>query len=117
MGSYRGNSPAGVDSQCLEEVVARLGKGTAAAAALRDDIEEMRQHQRGKGHTAAPVHFSNNKTRPTKRSSKNISKQDSRSIGEAISRVQHVAVASETVSAARAGAPWRQAPLKAGAVC
>merc|ERR1719242_2801882 len=113
--SYRGNSPAGVDSQCLEEVVARLGKGSAAAAGLRKDIEEMRQHQRGKGHLAAPLHLSSNETKTTERSSKNNGKQQTRSFGEATSQVQHVAVASETVSATRAGAPWRQAPLKAGA--
>jgi len=94
--SYHGNSPAGVDSQCLEEVVARLGKGSIAAAGLRKDIEEMRQHQRGK--------LSNNTIRTTERSSKNNGKRDSRSTGEAFSRVRH-----ETMSAARAGAPWRQA--------
>jgi len=113
--SYRGNFPAGVDSQCLEEVVAKLGKGSAAAASLRKDIEDMRQHQRGKGHSAAPLHWSNNKTKATERSSKNSGRQDSRSFGGAMSQVQHVGVASETVSAARTGAPWRQAPLKAGA--
>jgi len=97
--SYQGNSPAGVDSQCLEEVVARLGKGSAAAAGLRKDIEEMRQHQRGKGHSAAPLHMSSNRT--TERSSKNNGKREWRSTGEA--------VASDTKFAARAGAPWRHA--------
>merc|ERR1719362_2792047 len=114
--SYQGNSPAGVDSQCLEEVVARLGKGSAAAAGLRKDVDEMRQHQRGKGHSAAPLHMSNSKTKTTEWSSKNSGKQGSRSFGEARSQVQHVAVASEPgrVSTGQAGAPWRQAPLKPG---
>jgi len=107
--SYQCNSLAGVDSQCFEEVVARLGKGSAAAAALRKDIEEMRQHQRGKGQSAAPMHLRNNMTRTAERSNKNNGKRDSRSIGEAISQMKRVPVASETMSAARAGAPWRQA--------
>jgi len=105
--SYQGNSPAGVDSQCLEEVVARLGKGSVAAAGLRKDIEETHQHQRRKGHSAAPWHLCNNRT--TERSSKNNGKQERRSIGEAVSQVPRVAVASDTKSTARAGAPWRQA--------
>jgi len=104
--SYQGNSPAGVDSQCLEEIVARLGKGSVAAAGLRKDIEEMRQHQRGSGHAAAPWHLSTNRT--TERSSKNNGKRERRSIGEAVSQVPCVAVASDTKSAALAGAPWRQ---------
>lgn len=111
--SYRGDFPVGVDSQCLEEVVAKLGKGSAAAAGLRKDVEDMRQHQRGKGHSAAPLHWSSSKTKTSERSSKNIGKQDSRSFGGAMSQVQHKAVTSETVSSTRAGAPWRQAPLKA----
>jgi len=115
--SYHGNSPAGVDSQCLEDVVARLGKGSIAAAGLRKDIDEMRQHQRGKGQSAAPLlHLNNNTTRTTQQSSKNNGKRDMRSTGEAISQVQRVAVASETMSAARAGAPWRQASSESGSI-
>jgi len=107
--SYRGRDPAGVDSQCLEETVARLGKGTAAAVALRKEIGEACQCQRGSGHSAASLHLGKNKTRTTERSSKKNCKRDSRSTGEASGQSRHAAVVSETVSSARARTPWRRA--------
>jgi len=107
--SYRGDDPAGVDSHCLEDIVARLGKGSVAAAALEMEIEEARQHQRGNGHSAAPLHLRRNKTRTIERNSKKTCKRDSRSAGETNSQSRHVAVVSETVSTVRAKAPWRRA--------
>merc|ERR1719360_402590 len=106
--SYRGNFPAGVDSQCLEEVVAKLGKGSAAAASLRKDIEDMRQHQRGKGHSAAPLHWSNNKTKATERSSTNGGAMETGSSEGRSSILVSTDVAYSWCCTARCTSPFQQ---------
>merc|ERR1719195_1589423 len=45
--AYRGDAAAGVDSQCLDETLSRLGVGSKAAVALQTDIDlSRRQHCR-----------------------------------------------------------------------
>jgi len=50
--SCQGASPAGVDYQCLEDVVAKLGTQSELVKALRAQVEEVWQHQQVRGRQA-----------------------------------------------------------------
>jgi len=49
----QGASPAGVDSQCFEDVVAKLGTRSELVKSLRKQVEEVWQHRRVRGRHAA----------------------------------------------------------------
>jgi pentatricopeptide repeat protein len=49
----QGSSPAGVDSRCLEDVVAKLGTRSELVKALRKQVEEVWRHRQVRGRQAA----------------------------------------------------------------
>lgn len=88
--AYQGDAAAGVDSQCLDETLSRLGVGSKAAVALQTDIDlSRRQHCRG------------GSTKCIRREHRGGSRR--MEMQQTLAREQHGTVATET-----AKPPWRR---------